>query len=87
MNSLGSVDLSYANTTGLLDSLTYPESTAGYRLKLKYDYEQGLLRRVRDFNAPTTVFWQATTMDAYGQILDETLGNGLTYIRGIEPRT
>ena len=26
-------------------------------------------------------------MDAYGQILDETLGSGLTTIRGIEPRT
>jgi len=86
-SSLGSVDLGYASTTGLVDSLTYPESTAGYRLKLKYDYEQGLLRRVRDFNAPSTVFWQATTMDAYGQILDETLGNGLKTIRGIEPRT
>ncbi len=87
VSSLGSVDLSYASTTGLLDSLTYPESTAGYRLKLKYDYEQGWLRRVKDFNAPSTVFWEATTMDAYGQILDETLGNGLKTIRGIEPRT
>ncbi len=26
-------------------------------------------------------------MDAYGQVLDETLGNGLRTIRGVEPRT
>jgi len=84
---LGAINFGYASNTGLMDSLTYPESTAGFRLKLKYDYEQGLLRRIRDFNAPSTVFWEATTMDAYGQILDETLGNGITTIRGVEPRT
>ena len=85
---LGTVNVGYATTThGLVDSLTYPESTSQYRLKLKYEYSKGLLKRVKDYNAPTTVFWQATVMDAYGQILDETLGNGLTTIRGIEPRT
>jgi RHS repeat-associated protein len=86
-DTIGLVNLAYEATSGLVDSLTYPESTAQYRLKVKYEYEKGLLKRVKDFNAPTTVFWEATTMDAYGQILDETLGNGLKTIRGIEPRT
>jgi RHS repeat-associated protein len=85
--SIGQVSLAYDATTGLVDSLTYPESTAQYRLKLKYDYEGGFLKRVKDFNAPTTVFWEATTMDAYGQIIDETLGGVLKTIRGVEPRT
>lgn len=31
----------------------------GYRLKLQYDYPNGQLLWVKDFNAPTTVFWQA----------------------------
>jgi RHS repeat-associated protein len=86
-SSIGVVNLTYVASTGLVDSLTYPESTAQYRLKLKYEYDRGLLKRVKDFNAPTTVFWEATTMDAYGQVIDETLGGVLKTIRGVEPRT
>ena len=84
-SSVGLINLAYDATSGLVDSLTYPESTAQYRLKLKHEYDRGLLKRVRDFNVPATVFWEATTMDAYGQILHETLGNGLQTIRGFEP--
>ena len=86
-SSIGFVNLAYVSSTGLADSLTYPESTAQYRLKVKYEYDRGLLKRVKDFNAPTMVFWEATTMDASGQILDETLGGVLKTIRGVEPRT
>jgi RHS repeat-associated protein len=86
-DSIGLVNLAYVSSTGLVDSLTYPESTAQYRFKLKYEYDRGLLKRVQDFNAPTTVFWEATTMDAYGQVIDETLGGVLKTIRGVEPRT
>jgi RHS repeat-associated protein len=86
-SSIGLVNLGYVSSTGLVDSLTYPESTAQYRLKLKYEYDRGLLKRVKDFNAPATVFWEATTMDAYGQVIDETLGGVLKTIRGVEPRT
>ena len=85
--AIGAVNLAYQATTGLVDSLTYPVSTAGYRLKLQYEYDRGLLNRVRDFNAASTVYWAATSMDAYGQIIDETLGNGLRTIRGAQPRT
>jgi RHS repeat-associated protein len=72
------VNQSYAATTGYLDTLTYPTSTSSYRLKLQYDYQNGTLLRVKDYNAPTTVFWQANTTDARNLIVNETLGNGLT---------
>jgi YD repeat-containing protein len=67
----------YSNIgTGDLDNLTYP-SSSGYRLKLKFDYQNGQLYRIRDFNALTTVFWQANTANVRGQITQETLANGL----------
>ncbi|HEY0726102.1 MAG TPA: toxin TcdB middle/N-terminal domain-containing protein, partial [Pyrinomonadaceae bacterium] len=47
------------NNQGMLDTLTYPVSTSSYQLKLQYEYQSGRLLRVKDFNAPTTVFWQA----------------------------
>ncbi|MGQ0836651.1 MAG: FG-GAP-like repeat-containing protein, partial [Gammaproteobacteria bacterium] len=71
------VEVGYSPTTGFLDTLTYPTSTAGYRLKLQYEYQSGQLLRVKDFNAPTTVYWQGNATDARGLITDETLGNGL----------
>lgn len=64
------------SATGLLDTLTYPTSTSPYRLKLKYEYENGGLKRVKDFNS-TTVFWQANAVDSRGHITQEVLGNGL----------
>src|SRR4029077_17041117 len=44
----------YNATTGLLDTLQYPLSTASYSLKLQYAYANGILQSVADFNAPTT---------------------------------
>ena len=65
------------NNKGTLDTLTYPESTPGYRLKLQYEYGSGELLRVKDFAAPATVFWQANSADPWGNVIDETLGNGV----------
>ena len=70
------IDYAY-NSIGALDSLTYPTSTASYRLKLKYEYQYGYLARVKDFNAPATVFWQLNAADMGNRIYSETLGNGL----------
>ena len=70
------INLTYQAQTGLLDTLQYPTSTSGYRLKLAYDYSNNLLQKVRDFNG-STIFWQATSTDAYGHIQDETFGNGI----------
>jgi RHS repeat-associated protein len=70
-------ELGYHAQTGLLDSLTYPVSTSSYRLKLKYNHENGLLKSVADFNAPSTVFWTANTVNPRGQVTQETLGNNV----------
>lgn len=78
------VNRTYDSVTGFPDTLTYPQSTSSYRLKLQYEYQAGRLMRVKDFNAPTTVFWQANAMDARNNVLDEQLGNGIRTIRGYD---
>ena len=70
------VNQSYSAATGLLSTLEYPTSTAGYRLKLAYDYASGLLKRVRDANG-ATVFWEAVSTEAWGHVQDEAFGNGV----------
>lgn len=75
----------YAATTGLLESITYPVSTAGQRLKVRYHYQNGYARRVSDFDNPVTIFYQANQTDAWGNIIDESLGNGLRTVRGYDP--
>jgi RHS repeat-associated protein len=67
----------YNGTTGLLDTLQYPVSTAGYELKLQYGYAYGILQSIADFNALTTVFWTANTANSRGQYTQEKLGNGV----------
>ena len=81
------VDLGYSATTGLPESLTYPTSTSGYRLKLRYRYQNGLLSAVEDFNAASTVYWQANATDARGAVVDETLGNGVRTTRDVDAVT
>ncbi|MGH3804907.1 MAG: hypothetical protein ACRDTD_33140, partial [Pseudonocardiaceae bacterium] len=66
---------------------TYPTSTSSYRLKLQYDYQNGMLLRVKDFNAPATVFWTANATDPRGALISETLGNGLQTVRGFDAVT
>lgn len=71
-----SYDYSY-NTQGLPDTLSYP-ATVGTRLTLKYNYQNGFLSEVADFNAPTAPpFWIAKAANARGQVTQETLGNGV----------
>lgn len=69
----------YNSSTGLLESVTYPQSTTavpGSRFKVKYEYEYGLPKRVRDFNTPATIYWEQLATNAAGQSLDEQYGNG-----------
>ncbi len=80
------IDLAY-NALGTLDTLTYPTSTSGYRLKLQYDYTNGLPTAIKDFNAPTTVIWSRTANDARGDVIDETLGSNLKVVTGRDPLT
>ena len=79
------IDYAY-NTKGTLDTLTYPTSTSGYRLKLQYDYQNGYLSAIKDFNAPTTVFWESVSfaVDPRGNYIDERMENGLQSISGYD---
>ncbi len=81
-----SIEYSY-NALGMLDTLTYPASTAPDRLKLKYDYANAQLQSIRDANALSTVFWAANAANPRGQITQETLGNGLVTTRGFDAVT
>lgn len=71
------VNLAYVATTGLLDTVEYPTSTSGYRLKLRQEYANGQLKRVRDANG-STVFWEAVSTDAFGHVQQELFGNGVS---------
>lgn len=79
------VDYAY-NAQGSLDTVTYPQSTAGYRLKVKHDYSFGRLTATRDA-ASATVFWKLNALDAFSQPVDEQLGNGLRVLSSFDPAT
>lgn len=80
-------DSTYNATTGLLDTVTYPTSTSGYRLQLKYAYQHGILQSVSDATNSSTVYWKANAVNAFGEITQETLGNGLATNRAYDPST
>ncbi len=75
------------NNQGLLDTLTYPVSTNGYRLKLGYEYAAGQPVRVRDSNVPATVLWELNAQDAAGNVVHETLGASIGVVTGFSPLT
>lgn len=82
-----SINMGYNTITGLPESLTYPVSTSSYRLKTKFEYGYGILNKISDFNAPTTVFWELFAHDERGQPIDEQLGNGARIVSGFDPLT
>ena len=58
--------------------LPYPTSTAGYALTLSYAYSSGLLQSITDTtDSPNVTLWTANGANARGQLLQETLGNGV----------
>lgn len=59
---------------GQLQTLTYP-TTTGTRLALQYSYNNGDLSEVRQ--PGSTIFWQANTANARGQVTQATFGNGV----------
>lgn len=74
------------NVDGLPDTLTYPVSTSGYALAIKYGYAYGLLQSITDTSdSPNVTLWTADTMDAFGQYSKETLGNGVVVNHGFDP--
>ena len=83
-----SINQDYDSTTGLLNQITYPASTSGYRHKVVYEYQYGFLWKARQASDQgTTVYWTANAEDPNGAITDETLGNGLRTIRSINGAT
>jgi RHS repeat-associated protein len=83
-NTTYDIDQTYSATTGFLSTLTYPQSTSTYRLRLQYEYQRGNLYRILDANAPTTVFWVANATNPFEQVTDETFGNGMRTVRGYD---
>lgn len=78
----------YNATTGLLDTLTYPVSTSGQALVLKYAYQSGILASVTDvLDSPNVTIWKADVEDPDGHITQETLGNGLVTTRAYDAVT
>ena len=66
------------NADGLPDTLKYPVSSAGYALSVKYGYAYGLLTSITDLSdSPNVSLWTADSMNARGQVTEETLGNGV----------
>lgn len=70
-------DVGYGyDVSGRLFQITYP---TGFVAKYVYN-SFGHLHRLTD-SSGSTVYWQADTVSASGQVLGETLGNGLTTAR------
>jgi RHS repeat-associated protein len=80
-------EYAYDVNNGWLDTLTYPLTNGGYRLKLKYSYQNGALNGIADANAPSTVFWTALSTNAWGQLTSERLGSDIITSRTMDPVT
>jgi RHS repeat-associated protein len=87
------ITYAYSATTGLPSSLTYPISTSGVALNLQYAYQYGLLQSVTDTTdttatcGSTCTLWTANAMNSFGQVTQETLGNGVVTNRSFDAVT
>jgi len=62
------------DTVGRLDTYTYPGST--FTLKNTYDSSTGILKEIRN-NSSQTKYWQATHIDARGNIEGFSMADGI----------
>lgn len=76
----------YNLTTGLPETLTYPTSSAGFRFKLRYGYQNGILQAINNYSGDVlgAAYWQAQGMNARGQTILEQYGNGLITSSGYD---
>lgn len=72
------VDLAYVSATGLLDTIRYPSGN-GFRLWIQNQYQNNILKRVKEYQG-TTTYWEAVTTDAWGHYEHETFGNGISVV-------
>lgn len=74
-----------------LSRITYPESVTtsqGNRFAVLYGYNiSGALSTVTNANDMNEVFWQASDMNAFGQVTTAILGNDVTSVREFDPNT
>lgn len=80
-------NMTYNATSGLLDTLEYPTSTSSYKLKLQYNYSNGILGSISNFANSAQVFWTASAVNGRGQVSQETLGNGVVVNRSYDAVT
>jgi hypothetical protein len=78
--------LSYQAETGLLDVLTYPASTGSQTLRIRHEYANNLLKRVKDVDTGT-VYWEAVSSNAFGDYHDEIFGNNVRTFTAVDPAT
>ena len=83
----GTYTWQYNATTGLLDTLTYP-NLQGYALQVKYGYANGILQSITDISdSPNVAVWTANATDPAGRVTQETLGNGIQANRAFDAVT
>jgi RHS repeat-associated protein len=78
------INRTYSTATGWPETLRYPVSTAGYRLKIAYDYQNGLLKRVRHDDG-SVVYWEAVSTNPWGRLQNEAFGNGVQSYTQYDP--
>jgi RHS repeat-associated protein len=66
----------YDAATGYLDTLTYPVSTTGNQLVLKYGYTNDFVSSI-GVSGTNQVIWSATASDIRGQFTGESLGTNI----------
>lgn len=81
-------DLTY-NNIGALGTLTYPTSTGGTRVKLKYGYDYGFNDAIQDYTDDQlgTIYWELQSVDQRGNAIDVDLGNSVSVIVGFNALT
>jgi len=73
----------------LVETLTYPASSPGFRFKLRYGYDTGLLKTIQHYSGDVagSTIWDGQAMNARGQYILEAYGNGLSSSSGYDSIT
>ena len=69
----------YLASNGLLNTAQYPVSQGSARFRIQFQYQNNLLKRVKEYQG-TTTYWEGNSTDAWGHYQDEQYGNGIVEI-------